>query len=311
MKKISVVIPLFNKEKAIRNTIQSVLNQTVQDFELIVVNDGSTDGSRQVVESISDPRITLINKENAGVSSARNVGIKAASSDYIALLDGDDFWDKSFLEEQLKLIADFPNAAMWGVNYAFIKGENCTPCQQGLGEGFRGYVTCYFETNHNDLFCSSSVVIIRTVIKDIGYFDERICSSEDVDLWYRIILKYPVVYYDVVLAFYNQNAENRVAYDTNKRFPLNKDFKYYISKFENELNNNDHFAKYLCSKVAPCLLSDNYYFGTKEDRKYSDEVVKYLRYDVIHLKYKFIFKTPRYIGFIIYLLVCLKKKLFR
>ncbi len=309
MKNISVVIPLFNKEKAIRNTIQSVLNQTVQDFELIVVNDGSTDGSRQVVESISDPRITLINKENGGVSSARNVGIKAASSDYIALLDGDDFWDKSFLEEQLKLIADFPNAAMWGVNYAFINGDKCTPCDQGMGNGFRGYVENYWGTKHNDLFCSTSVVIRKSVFVQVGNFDERICYSEDLDMWYRIILNYPVVFYDKVLSYYNQNAENRSAYDINAHSDICKNFEFYIGKYSHYFDQCKDASRYISSRAAAMILRENYYFGNSYDRKATDLIVKNLRFDDIHIKYRFIFLVPRFIGFFIYQIVCLKKKL--
>ena len=120
---ISVVIPLYNKEKAIARTLASVLNQTTSPAEVIVVDDGSMDNSLQVVQSIKDNRLRVIHKENGGVSSARNRGIREAKSKYVALLDGDDLWDPTFIEEQTKLIADFPDASMWGVNTAFIRGE--------------------------------------------------------------------------------------------------------------------------------------------------------------------------------------------
>ena len=93
---ISVVIPLYNKEKYIKRAIESVLNQTFQKFEIIVVNDGSTDKSAEIVQNIKDPRIRLINQKNAGVSAARNRGIQEAKYEYIAFLDADDFWEKIF-----------------------------------------------------------------------------------------------------------------------------------------------------------------------------------------------------------------------
>ena len=308
----SIIIPLFNKENSIARTVESVLNQSVSDFEVIIVDDGSTDNSRKEALSIKDSRIRLIEKENGGVSSARNLGIKAANSPYVALLDGDDYWDSAFLEEQQKLIDDFPEAGMWGVNYAFVKGMSCAPCDQGMDEGFRGYVKDYFgSTSHNDLYCSSSVVIKKDVFDSVGYFDERIASSEDLDMWYRIILRYPVVYYDKVLVYYNQNAENRVAFDTDTRFPLTKDIKYYIDKFNRDFDTNKDFSRYLNSGVAAGLLKDGYYFGTKEERHDADHVVSLLRYGDIHPKYGWIFRTPRVLGRLVYSLVLIKKSLCR
>lgn len=308
---ISVVIPLYNKEKSITKTLQSVLAQTYTDYEILVVDDGSTDASAEVVRIVMDQtnKIRLLQKRNGGVSSARNYGIRNANSEYIALLDGDDLWEPTFLEEQVKLIHNFPRAGMWGVNYAFVKGERKNPCNQGLEIGFCGYVDNYFGTSHNDLFCSSSVIIRKEVFKVAGCFDERISSSEDLDMWYRIILKYPVVYYDKVLAYYNQNAENRVAYDTGVRFPLTKDIKYYFDKFLPDCEINPIFSHYINNYVASRLLSEGYYFGTKQERIDSDHVVKNLRYKEIHPKYRFIFKTPRWLGRIIYQIVCLKKKI--
>ena len=306
---LSVVVPLYNKRNSIIKTIQSVLRQTVSDFELIVVDDGSTDNSLAVVKAVNDERIRVIPKDNGGVSSARNVGIKAAKSEFVALLDGDDIWDKTFLEEQLKLIEAFPEAAMWGVNYAFVKGDNCTPCDQGMGDGFRGYVENYFCTSHNDLFCSSSVVIRRDIFEKVGYFDERISASEDLDMWYRIILHNPVVYYDKVLAYYNQNAENRVAYDTDYRFPLSKSILYYVDKYQSEYQINPVFSRYMNNYVAANLLKEGYYFGTRQERIDSNHVVKSLRYQDIHPKYRWIFMTPRWFGKIVYRIVCLKKKI--
>ena len=311
---ISVVIPLYNKEKSITTTLESVLAQTYTDYEIIVVDDGSTDNSLNVVRSFvhsftHSSVIKIIHKENGGVSSARNRGIKEAIGELVALLDGDDLWEPTFLEEQEKLIHDFSKAGMWGVNTAFIKNGKFWKWEQGMGDGYRGYVENYFGTSHNDLFCSSSVVIRKDVLEEVGYFDERISSSEDLDMWYRIILKYPVVFYDKVLVYYNQDAENRVAYDTEVRFPLTKDIKYYFDKFSSEFDHSQVFSRYMNSYVAASLLKDGYYFGTPQERKDSDVIVKKLRYGDIHPKYRWIYKTPRWFGWIVYQIVCLKKSL--
>jgi glycosyltransferase involved in cell wall biosynthesis len=132
---ISVVIPLYNKQNSITATLQSVLAQTYTNFEVIVVDDGSTDDSANVAEAVLrectvygvEYKGKVIRKANGGVSSARNRGIHEAKYDYIALLDGDDLWDEHYLEEQVKLIQDFPEAKMWGVNYADIYNGKIIP----------------------------------------------------------------------------------------------------------------------------------------------------------------------------------------
>lgn len=314
---ISVVIPLYNKQESIVATLQSVLAQTYTNFEVIVVDDGSTDDSANVAEAVLrectvygvECKGKVIRKANGGVSSARNRGIHEAKYDYIALLDGDDLWDEHFLEEQVKLIQDFPEAKMWGVNYAFIKNGVITKCNQGLGEGYRGYVTNYFGTSHNDLFCSSTVVIKKDVFGIVGYFDEKIAYSEDLDMWYRIILSYSTVFFDKVLAYYNQDADNRCAYDLNIHYDLIRYLPYHIDKYQKEFDENRAFSKYLCTLAAVTILHKGYYFGNKKDRIDADKVVKYLRYQDIHPKYRFIFKTPRYIGKLVYKLVNLKKSI--
>lgn len=306
---ISVVIPLYNKEKSIYHTLRSVCEQTYTDMEILVVDDGSTDNSVVVAESYSDSRIRVIRKVNGGVCSARNRGIREAKGQYIALLDADDLWDKQCLETQVRLIEEYPEAAMWGVNIAFIKNGVVRKWEQGMGDGFCGYVENYFGTPHNDLFCSSSVVIRKEAFDVVGYFDERISSSEDLDMWYRIILKYPVVFYDKVLVYYNQDAENRVAYDTDVRFPLTKDIKYYFDKHNAEFDRNPVFSHYMNKLVAEDLLKEGYYFGTKQERIDADVVVRKLRYQDIHPKYRWIYRTPRWFGRMVYNIVNIKKRI--
>jgi glycosyltransferase involved in cell wall biosynthesis len=119
----SIVIPLYNKELSIGNTIQSVLNQTYQDYEIIIVNDGSTDNSLHVVEQINDSRIRIITKPNGGVSSARNRGIKEAKYDWIAFLDGDDLWEKDHLEEITKMMQVYPNEKVYVTSFEYSNGS--------------------------------------------------------------------------------------------------------------------------------------------------------------------------------------------
>jgi len=116
----SVIIPLYNKENHIQNTVKSVLNQTFQDYEIIIVNDGSTDNSVDKIKSIKEDRIKLYLTENRGVSSARNYGIKQASANFIALLDADDTWYNNHLEELHKSILKFPHADLFCNSYEVV-----------------------------------------------------------------------------------------------------------------------------------------------------------------------------------------------
>lgn len=144
---ISVVIPLYNKEKQIANTLRSVFAQTYTDYEIIVVNDGSTDNSVAVVESLNDPRIRLVHQKNAGVSAARNRGIEEARGEYIALLDGDDEWKPILLESMLALAKKYPSCNVFAGNYTQVddSGKQSATVINGLSfNGSDGILDNYF-----------------------------------------------------------------------------------------------------------------------------------------------------------------------
>ena len=121
---ISIVIPLFNKASHIKDTIESVLAQSYQNFELIIVNDGSTDNGPKIVREIKEPRILVIDQANAGVSAARNRGIDAAKGDLIAFLDADDLWNPDFLSAIMRLYQRFPWAGLYATAYRIVNTKN-------------------------------------------------------------------------------------------------------------------------------------------------------------------------------------------
>lgn len=306
---VSIVIPLYNKEQSICKTIESVLQQTYTDFELIVVDNGSTDGSLKEVSKIQDKRMRLLHQPIRGVSAARNMGINAANTEYVALLDGDDLWDENCLMELVQLTQDFPGAGMCGVNYADVVDGKILPYNQGLHEGYRNYVDNYFGTNHGDLFCASSVILKKNVAISLGLFDERIAYAEDLEFWYRIILNSKVAFYNKVFAYYNKDAENRAEENINAHFDIKKRMDYYIEKFVPYLSVNKSFSKYINVRIAWNILKGNYYFGDKYDRKATDEIVAQMSYDDMPKKYRWIFRTPRCIGRLVYELTKIVKKI--
>lgn len=300
----SIVIPLYNKAKSIALTLQCILAQSFQEFEIIIVDDGSTDNSTSVVKYFSDSRIRLIKKSNGGVCSARNVGILNSNYDFIALLDADDRWDVEYLFEQRKLIEEFPLAAMWGTNFAPFKNNVEEILYTGLSDNFRGYVQNYFGFKHySDLFCSSSVVIRKSIFEVTGMFDTRIRYSEDLDMWYRIILNFPVVFDARILVHYMQDAENRAL---ERKFRLKDSLLYYVSKYDDYCEQNIVFSRFIHTFCAAHL--SKYYFEENAEIKDARVVINSLRYVDIHPKYRLWYKTPYFIGKIIYKLTGLKHK---
>ena len=190
---ISVIIPLYNKETGIATALRSVLAQTYQDFEIVVVDDGSTDGSVAIVESFDDPRIRLIHQQNAGVSAARNRGIAEAKGEYIAFLDADDEWMPEFLGEIVALQREFPECKAQATNYSFCSNgvKSSTILRKLPFDGERGVLSNYFEVascSHPPVW-TGAVCIERKLLQEIGGFPVGIKSGEDLLTWARIAVR--------------------------------------------------------------------------------------------------------------------------
>lgn len=204
---ISVIIPLYNKADSIAKALDSVLAQTYQDFEIVVVDDGSTDGGVAVVETFNDQRIRLIRQQNAGVSAARNRGIAEAKGEYVAFLDADDEWMPEFLEEIVTLQHEFPECKAQATNYIFnsrgVKSQ--TILRKIPFKSERGFLTNYFEVascSHPPV-CSICVCIERKLLQEIGGFPIGIKSGEDLLTWARIAVHTHWAYSRKALSQYN------------------------------------------------------------------------------------------------------------
>lgn len=211
---ISVIIPLYNKELHVGRAISSVLSQSYQDFEIIIVDDGSTDDSANIVKLYKDFRITLIHQENAGVSSARNRGIEEATGDLIAFLDADDEWMPDHLRTIIRLAQKYPYAGIYASSYKItsLTGKVTSPKLIGIPlPPWEGIIPSYFNTASSGAppVCSSSVCIPKYIFQDVGQFCLGKRMGEDIDMWGRIALKYSVMFSWDVGAIYHQNAGNR------------------------------------------------------------------------------------------------------
>lgn len=224
---ISVVIPLYNKEKQIAYTLQSVFEQTFQDFEIVVVDDGSTDNSVEEVEKFDDSRIRLIHQTNAGVSAARNRGIEEARGELIAFLDADDEWMPEYLATQYGLYQKYPECSVYACNYEFRDSEGkVTPtiiCKLPF-EGEDGVLSNYFEVascSHPPLW-TSAVVIKKSAIQAIGGFPIGIKSGEDLLTWARLAVSGTIAYSRKSLAMFIRD-EGLFNKDQQLRVPEKED----------------------------------------------------------------------------------------
>jgi len=210
----SVVIPLYNKASHIRRTIDSIINQTINNFEIIVVNDGSTDNGSQIVESIEDERIKLIHQDNAGVSVARNRGVEESNYNYIAFLDADDTWEPNHLSTLLSLIRNYPEAGLFATAYKIIKltGETEYLKLHGIPPNqIEGLMPNFFKSMSWDkpLVCASAVSIPKAVFDKSGGFTPGVKLNEDTELWIKITLHYSIAFSTDPTATYHQDSDNR------------------------------------------------------------------------------------------------------
>lgn len=224
---ISVVIPLYNKEKQIAYTLQSVFEQTFQDFEIVAVDDGSTDNSVEEVEKFDDSRIRLIHQTNAGVSAARNRGIEEARGELIAFLDADDEWMPEYLATQYGLYQKYPECSVYACNYEFRDSEGkVTPTiiRKLPFEGEDGVLSNYFEVascSHPPLW-TSAVVIKKSAIQAIGGFPIGIKSGEDLLTWARLAVSGTIAYSRKSLAMFIRD-EGLFNKDQQLRVPERED----------------------------------------------------------------------------------------
>lgn len=223
----AVIMPLFNKAPYVRKAIESVVAQTRGDWELWVVDDGSTDGSADVVVAFNDPRIHLHRQANAGVGTARNKGValsgKGASSEaafrsptteapYLCFLDADDWWEPTFLEDMASLIDRHPDAGIYGTGYTIVSEHNhkTRVASIGVPEGFTEGEINYCQVYARNLcmpLWTGAVCVPRAVFDEQGGFPEDVRIGEDFLLWIHIALKHQVVLLNKPLSNYNQDVD--------------------------------------------------------------------------------------------------------
>jgi len=214
--KIDVVIPVYNGEKFILDAVKSVVNQTLSPTKIIVVDDGSTDNTNKIVSEYAKTykvEIKIIKKENGGLSSARNTGIKESTADFIAFLDADDIWIENKLEKQITKYSytGFDNLGLVYCKYDLIKengGKDTDGYILPLDKKVQGYAFNKVLKANKILSSGSGVLIKKEVFEKVGMFDEKLKFGEDWDMWIRIAEKFEVDFVDDVLVHIRRHESN-------------------------------------------------------------------------------------------------------
>lgn len=222
---ITVVIPLYNKADTIGRAIASVQRQSVTDWELIVVDDGSTDGGGSVAETTEDQRIRVVCQANSGVSRARNRGVSEARSEWVAFLDADDEWKPGFLAACLRLRETYPEADVLATSYERhdSNGQTRRAVLHRWEPGKEGLMERYFDVaaNSDPPFCSISVMIRRAALQAVGGFPEAIGQGEDLLTWARLAVGGNIAFTDESLAIFHTEEKHRLG--APKRVPKEED----------------------------------------------------------------------------------------
>ena len=258
---VSVVIPLYNKKRHIRRALDSVLRQSFEVLEIIIVDDGSTDGGVNEVQGVIDSRVRMIVQENAGVSMARNRGISEARGELIAFLDADDEWHPDFIATSLALRERFPAAALWSTGYCLSSRGIVSPSrfhQLNRAGDPQGRLLHYFDDDSSwTAFVTPSVLIRRDQLQAVGGFPQGVVRGEDDDTWLRLALRFPIAWSPACRVTVYVDAENRTEhfnYIGNRPHFLS--LRQYLTEVGPGANCLDKVYGFLARRHMPLLVTN-------------------------------------------------------
>lgn len=272
MPRVSVIIPNYNTSAYLPDALKSVLGQTYTDFEVVVVDDGSTDHSRELVESFQaafQGKLHYVYQSNQGLPAARNTGIRNSTGEFIALLDADDVWLERRLERSVAMMDRKPEVGLVHAKVARIDTAGNVfeippiPHAKYLSGSIANYI--YTRRAHLPV---ATIMFRRCCLEQAGVFDETMRATEDRDMWFRIAEHYPVAHIDEILAYYRISPTS-MSRDSERMFKWQM---YFIEK---------HRRRGACSRMAARHAVANLYreagdalFGQGE---LSESLRKYLK----------------------------------
>jgi len=253
MPRVSIIIPAYNSLQYLPATLESVLEQSFDDYEVIVVNDGSSDNIEEwFATNVTDPRLRLVSQLNQGPSVARNTGIKESTSEYLAFLDSDDLWERSKLQKQIQVLDSDPDTA---IIYTWLANIDVNGKPTGKIRSYENEGLVWPELiKHNFIGCGSNAVVRRTCFDQLGLFDPSTTGIEDWDMWLRIADRYPFRVIREPLVYYRQHpaslSNNWTVLETSFQRVLEKAFSS-VDPARAELKTMSYALAYLCLSWKP------------------------------------------------------------
>ena len=294
--RFSVIIPLYNKALYVAKAINSVLLQTFTDYELVIMDDGSSDNSYEIAQTVIKglDNCQMFRQQNAGVSQARNNAVSLSQGDYLCFLDADDWWAPTFLEEISNLIDEYPNAGIYGTNYTiFNESKHKTRVapigvEEGFTKGCIDYCRVYARTMAMPLWTGATCVP-SAVFNEMQGFPVGIKLGEDFLLWLKIALKYKVAFLNKPLSYYNQDVEDVNRGVVKKGYDPDSFMTFHFAQFE-EQEKTDHDLKVLLDRLRVYSLLRFRLINAHKNRV--DQEIAKVDFSNVDKKYWFYYKLP-------------------
>ena len=285
----SIVIPLYNKANFILATLKSVSDQTFENYEIIVINDGSTDESLSKIEALKLPKLSIHNKENKGLSAARNRGVTLARWQYVALLDADDIWKPTYLKSMFKLIENYPNHQIFGCTYKESRNGRLMDIRTSFEAQLNqeSYVLDdFFSANYKQFIVDqSSLIFDRNFIKT-HTFNEHIDVSEDVDYYLNYFASQQIIFLNrsLMIKTYDDNDQLSSSKISKKRVP---DLEHYKTRY----SSNTSIQKYIDIQLYKLAIKYTYENNKSKRQKCMTQI------NPLHLsmKQRLLLKSPKWI----------------